>query len=296
METKTFKWATHKTLSPRTAKEGFKAATRKRKDINIANEVLATRSATGQLFRDMIPFITPGIQLNDTLRKQARENLGVALHHAVALAKLLKVKVPGSSKKIKTRTPTVILTEIERSAGEVFDTFFSSVSGSKVVPMTDEEKALAQKKYDDAEVKRKAKFDARPASEKKTIKNSEGKELVVDVPKGDYKPGKAPDFTKVVAQPLNDALIKTQLEHLLHGLYEFAWSMATVGGVVPEGFKPVAEIFKTRIDSIKGQYPEGFFTPPPKKQAPPGLKPPQKKKKVEAAAAPATPVAEAVKA
>lgn len=286
METREFKRSSYLTLTPKTTKAGVAGSIRKRKDINVVGEVLALRSASGKLMRDLEPFISPGVQLNDILRGKAKENLGELLQHSVTLAKLLKVKTPASAKKIKARTQTLLLMEIDRTCGEIFDTYVSAVRGAKVVPMTEEEKAAALAKYNEAEAKRKAKWEQAPA----TTKNAEGQ----DVPKGEYKPGKAPDFTKIEAAAINEAALKGQLEHLLRLAYEFNWAMFDA---------PVADTMAARIDRIKGNYPAGFFTPPPKKAPPAGLKPGQKreKKTVDAAVVVASqptpaPAAEAAKA
>lgn len=260
MEAKDFKRNSFKTLNPKAYKEGFRVVLKKRRDLNLATSVLATRSAVGHLMRDLQPFIVPGVQLNDTLRGKAKEALGTVLQHASNTAKLLKVKVPSSNRKIKPKhSPTLLLLECERIASEMLDTVLASVQSGKVVPLNDEEKVQAQKRYEAAQAKAKAKTEAT---------------------KTEAKAGTGPATTKIVADPVNMEMLATQVAALLATAYEFSWTPAVNA--------PVAEVMEAHIKRISPQYPAEFFAQPPKKAAPPGLVPPKKKKAAEApAAAPA---------
>jgi hypothetical protein len=256
METKEFKRSTYLTLTPKTAKEGLRLLVQKRKNVNVTHQIMATQVAIGRLTTDLIPMVSPGIQLKAEIVEQTKKNLGNVLHHAVLVAKLLKVKVPASKKAIKARTPTLLLMEIERYGAGLFETFFNSINSGKFVPMTDEERVSAEAKFKAAETKR-------------------GEKAASD--KVEFKPRNTPAYQKIVTDPVNEELLKSQVEHLLRSVYEFTWA-------VTHG--PVADIMEAHITSLKPNYADGFFTPPPKKPVPAGLKPPQKKKAAEETATP----------
>lgn len=190
MDTKDYKRNVYKILSPKTAKEGFRAITRKRRDVNVATSVLGLSAATNAFLRNVSPFISPGIQMNDALRAGIKADMGPMLQHAVALSKILKAKVPSSHRKIKPKVmPTHQIMEIARLGGEILDTFLAAVNSARVVPLTPEE------------------IKALPAPK----------------PVAEGKKAKAPKTEKFVSDPVNVELLKTQLGAYLAAIYEFSW-------------------------------------------------------------------------
>lgn len=285
METKDFKRNSYKMVNPKVAKEGFKAALKKRRDVALVGEVLATVSATGRLLRGYQEYVVPGIQLKDAHRAHGRALLGELLQHAAAAAKLIKVKVPSANRKIKPKhTPTHLLMEVSRSACEMQDTVLAVVNGVKFVPMTDEETVKAKAAYEKRVAAAKVKFDAAPVTKQVKQKNEKGEVVTVEVPKGEFKAPATPAYTKPVTDALNVEQLGAQIAHLLASAYEFAWSPA-VTPVESGAERVIAGIFEERIKALAPSYPAGFFDAPPKKPAPAGLTPPRKKKDAEATVA-----------
>jgi hypothetical protein len=192
MDTKDFKRNSYKLLSPKTAKEGFRAVARKRRDVNVASSILNIAAATNTFQGAVAEHIHPGVQLNDKLRGAAKHALGPCLQHAVALAKVLKVKVPSSHRKIKSKnTVTGGIMDITRLGGDLLYTYVAAVNSARVVPLTAEEIA------------------ALPAPK----------------PVAEGKKAKVAKTDKIVVDPVNVEVLKVQLSAYLAAVYEFSWLM-----------------------------------------------------------------------
>lgn len=252
METKDFKRNSVKTMNPKLIKAGLKDIAAIRVEANLTHEVLATRSAVGHLMRDLQDYIVPGVQLRDAHRTAAKENLGEVLQHAVTVAKILKAKVPSAQKKIKPKhTPTHLLIEIDRVANQMLDTVVAVLASAKYVPMTKEEKEKASLAYGARLARAKEKFDADTSKDK-----------------GEFKAPKEPAYVVATTEDLNLDMLKTQVEHLIANIYEFAYTTAVTDPAV-ESKGVIAEIYEARIKKLTPSFPEHFFDAPPKKPAPP---------------------------
>lgn len=140
MNTNEFRRNVHKTLDARPIKEAFKATSRKRRNLQIASEILGVKVAADQVCHTLNGFVL-GFQLNEQMRSKAVEPLGEALHHAVALTKLLKVKAPAASRKIKPKsTITMLLTEMGRISGDMLGILYATHTPAQIEILTETRK------------------------------------------------------------------------------------------------------------------------------------------------------------
>lgn len=115
--------------APKTVKEGIRQTLRKQKLVHLTNSILGLRVEAGQLMNDLQPYVL-GAQLQDGMRVKACADLGRLLAHASNAAKLLKVKVPSSHKKVKpTATITGLLVRMDSVAGTLLQDYYEVYQG-----------------------------------------------------------------------------------------------------------------------------------------------------------------------
>lgn len=247
METKDFKRNMYKMLNAKPVKEGMRVTLRKSRSVNLYHSIFGVATESGQLLAAFRPYIL-GFQINDVVKKNGYAATGALLQHAVAAAKLLKLKVPPSARKIKPKnSPTFLLTEVNRLSTELLVEYFSvhTPLSTLVIPTAAKERVLGA-----------------AGNPIQTGTNEKGKPVyqTKDITK---------NVTQYTAKEINQEKIGTVITNLLNVLYEFVWAMY---------HGPVADLMEAHIMAIKGSYPPGFFDAPPKKPAPanlPGKKAPE---------------------
>jgi hypothetical protein len=94
--------------------------------------VLELNAAMGILHQGFRPYIL-GFQLNDDMKNQGAVDLGMVLHHATILARLLKVKVPSSARKVKPKnTPTYLLTEMGSATTDTINAVLAAIQPASI--------------------------------------------------------------------------------------------------------------------------------------------------------------------
>jgi len=105
METAAFKRNVFRTLSVKTAKAGLRYTARNTPATNVFHGIVGLNTEVGRLMAGVQPFLL-GFQLNDAVLQNLFQALGGVSYYAVLLAKTLKVKVPGSGKKVHLHSLT----------------------------------------------------------------------------------------------------------------------------------------------------------------------------------------------
>lgn len=102
MDVSTYKKAAFATFDPKIVKAGIRGLASNKQSVILAAAILGLKNETGQLMQAVSKFVL-GEQIKPDLRFAAAVELGDILRYAVIGAKTLKVKVPGSGKKIKPK-------------------------------------------------------------------------------------------------------------------------------------------------------------------------------------------------
>jgi len=132
MKTNEFRRVVTKTLEPKTIKTGVRNVLRKAKTVNLMESIIGVRYETGNLMEAMRPYIL-GFQLTPQVKANAKESMGCILHHAVNAAKLLKVKVPSSQRKVKVQaTPTSLLTDLDAASNHLLEGYYAAHQGNNL--------------------------------------------------------------------------------------------------------------------------------------------------------------------
>lgn len=95
------------TLSQKPAKEALRRVAPNTKQVNIMHAVIGINTEIGETIKGLLPYLTGASQLKPEFRKNAMEELGDTLYYVFVLAKILKVKTPALSKKVKLKTGTL---------------------------------------------------------------------------------------------------------------------------------------------------------------------------------------------
>ena len=103
---------------------------RKTTTTNLSHAIVGLKSETGELLQGLHAYIL-GTQLNDAMRSNAREELGDIAYYTTVLCKVLKIKMPTSSKKValKNMTLTDALLRIDGVATDLLDQYKKSFYG-----------------------------------------------------------------------------------------------------------------------------------------------------------------------
>jgi hypothetical protein len=116
METANFKRNVLRTISVRAAKAGVRNALRSQVATNTMHGIFGLNTEVGALMDGLNPYLL-GFQLNDELLQTTFTAMGGVCYYTVLLAKVLKVKIPGSGKKVHLDgTKTEGLLELQSTA------------------------------------------------------------------------------------------------------------------------------------------------------------------------------------
>jgi hypothetical protein len=99
MDTGIFKRNVFRTVLVKTAKVGLRDTARTSPTTNLFHGIIGFNTEVGGLLQGLNPYLL-GEQLNDTLLQNTFTSLGGVSYYTVMLAKTLKVKIPGSGKKV----------------------------------------------------------------------------------------------------------------------------------------------------------------------------------------------------
>lgn len=144
MKTNEFKRVVNKTLSAKTEKEAFRSILRKQRGVNLLYSALGLSVAVGKLEHSLQGYVL-GHQLTPDMKAGSRHAFGGVAHHGVAVAKLVKAKVPSSQRKIKPRnTPTFLLTQISHLSTQVLAQIFATAADARSHKLTPGELAQAK--------------------------------------------------------------------------------------------------------------------------------------------------------
>lgn len=105
MDTAAFKRNVFRTISVKTAKAGLRYTARNTPATNVLHGIIGLNTEVGGLMAGVQPFLL-GFQLNDAVLQNLFQALGGVSYYAVLLAKTLKVKIPGSGKKVHLHSLT----------------------------------------------------------------------------------------------------------------------------------------------------------------------------------------------
>lgn len=102
MDVSNYRKAALATFDPKIVKAGLRGVASNKQGVILAAAILGLKNETGQLMQAVSKFVL-GEQIKPELRDAAANELGDILRYAVIGAKAIKVKVPGSGKKIKPK-------------------------------------------------------------------------------------------------------------------------------------------------------------------------------------------------
>lgn len=105
METAKFRRNVMRTVSPKIAKAGLRNAVRTTSNVHVLHAIVGLNTEVGALLQSMQPFLL-GFQLNQDVLSGSFTTMGGVSYYLMLLAKVLKVKVPGSGKKLHLSTLT----------------------------------------------------------------------------------------------------------------------------------------------------------------------------------------------
>lgn len=105
MQSNKFKRNVFRTLSVKTAKYGLRTTARSTPNTNVVHAIVGLNTEVGGLFRELQPYLL-GFQLKDAMLKDAMTAFGGISYYTMALAKTLKLKIPGSGKKVHLHSLT----------------------------------------------------------------------------------------------------------------------------------------------------------------------------------------------
>lgn len=112
-----------KTLSIKPAKAGLKLVTKKTPRMNVFHAVFGIATEVMELVGGLAPYVSGASKLTDQMKVNAFEECGDIGYYVAVAAKFLKVKVPGSGKKVKFKgmTRTEALLEMVKVSGHMLD-------------------------------------------------------------------------------------------------------------------------------------------------------------------------------
>lgn len=133
MELAQFKKAVFKTLEIKPAKEGLRRIARKSATVNVAHSIVGLKTATGEMVKALEPYVL-GMQLNDALRQEAKVKAGDVAYYLTVLAKVARVKMPSTNRKVqlKGKTLTKALLELDAIAVDLLDEYKETFIGHEI--------------------------------------------------------------------------------------------------------------------------------------------------------------------
>lgn len=130
MDTAAFKRNAFKTLDPKRVKEGVRASLRKKATVNLASSIAFAQEDASKLICELRPYVQGLVGITDEMRNKSRVTMGDLLRHTVNVAKILKVKVPSSQRKMKEiGTISAVLFDVERLSGELYEVYTDTLRG-----------------------------------------------------------------------------------------------------------------------------------------------------------------------
>lgn len=230
MDVASYKKAVYSTLSVANAKTGLKTMLRNRTALNIGHAIVGLATETGEFLVGVNKFVL-GFQLSDDMKANIREELGDCMYYATVGAKELKVKIPSSTKKVKSKqTMAEQILLLNRLATEALS-LYKHVYYGRGLGSPDELVTLSEEDYQKAI----AKSEARAA-----------------------KTGKPFDASKVKKEvKTSSASYEGEIEKLrdlwgqvLHTLYGLCWVLLNEAPSV---------VMDANIAKLAARYPEGTF-------------------------------------
>ncbi|QZI85721.1 hypothetical protein CPT_Summit_065 [Stenotrophomonas phage Summit] len=95
------------TLSVKPAKVGLRQMLRKQKTLNLGHALVGLGGEIGEVVLALTPFVLGASQLNADLKAKARPEFGDVLYFTFVAGKMLKAKLPASTKKVKLKGYTI---------------------------------------------------------------------------------------------------------------------------------------------------------------------------------------------
>lgn len=134
MDNASFRKNVFKTLSQKPAKLGLKIVSRNTRRTNIFHAISGIAAETLELVGAMGPYIVGAKKFDETMKNHALEESGDLAYFIAVAAKMLKVKVPGSGKKVKLKgmTRSEALVQLASLASDMFDLVKKNFYGPKM--------------------------------------------------------------------------------------------------------------------------------------------------------------------
>lgn len=95
------------TLSVKPAKAGIRQNLRKQKTLNLGHALVGIGAEVGEVLKALGPFVSGASQMTSELRAAARPEFGDVFYFTFLGAKMLKMKVPASTKRAKLKGVTI---------------------------------------------------------------------------------------------------------------------------------------------------------------------------------------------
>lgn len=105
MQANAFKRAAALAEPAKEVKSNLRLLPRKTQTALMVNSIISLAVSVGELQNGLRPYIL-GTQLNADMLEQAKTDMGPVFQHLFAMAKVLKVKLPGSGKKLTLKGET----------------------------------------------------------------------------------------------------------------------------------------------------------------------------------------------
>jgi hypothetical protein len=145
MDNGSYKRNVFKTLSQREAKLGLKFVARNTKRTNVMHAVSGIMAGTLKLSGVLGPYMVGSVKINDAMKIAAFDAASELTYYLTVAAKVLKVKIPGSGKKVKlkgmTRSEAVVkLVQLATTLADAEkEVFLGPVLADKEVTRKDKE-------------------------------------------------------------------------------------------------------------------------------------------------------------
>lgn len=122
------------TLSQKPAKEALRRVAPNTKQVNVMHAVIGINTEIGETIKGLLPYLTGASQLSGEFKKNAMEELGDTLYYVFVLAKVLQVKTPSLSKRVKLKgcTLTEALLRMSVHATDMLDQVKKTFYGVEV--------------------------------------------------------------------------------------------------------------------------------------------------------------------
>lgn len=242
MDNGTYKKNVLRTLSVAPARLGLRLMTRNTARMNVFHAVIGMASETMELQGGLKDYVTGASKLTDGMKLRAFEEAGYLTYYLTVISKFLKVKVPGSGKKVKLKsmTRTEALMGLVVIAGDMLDLAKKYMYGPVMVKSTVKRPV---KVYDlDAEGKKIPVVSETPSP---GLKKYQFKLVEQDV--------QVETVDKVATEALwaeRDEKLRTMFEGYVSLFWPFVYETWDV---------PPANLYVGNVAKLSVRYPAGFF-------------------------------------